>query len=223
MWNFSEKEIERYLTRKKILKIGRRQHLVLRVQFRISTPEKFKSSIQLPLFQLFLGEKKFSPIQERRERTTDVLTRRHPKKHKELVIFEIKKDVASVSHVAQLRQYLNIVRYAVRNNIDGINKQLGITRSYKIKGILLARAIPQDVWFSTNNVYAKSPEIELMSYEIKSDRNAKRIMDIRFLNVTEYYRKEFALKAKKYKSFVKVVRRDDKIHRCTRRAAKLWD
>ncbi|KPJ65962.1 hypothetical protein AMJ44_09195 [candidate division WOR-1 bacterium DG_54_3] len=138
MWNFNEKEIESYLTSKKILIIGRRKYRILCVQFPIPTLDKFKPSAQLPLLENFLEEERSSYDHDRKEKIVDILSYRYPKKHKELVVFEIKNDVASVTHVAQLRQYLNLVRIAIRCNIGRINRKFKVTPSFKIEGVLLA-------------------------------------------------------------------------------------
>jgi len=93
-----------------------------------------------------------------------------------------------------------------RHNIKDTNKKLKIKNTYKVKGILLARAIPVEAWFATNDFMNNNPKISLYSFDIISELKVKEIKDLRFKNITKFYRKEFKSKVSKWKKTVRLAK-----------------
>jgi len=202
MWDYSEKDIEQYFLKKKIFKIDGTKHQIITNQFRITIPESVTPQNQLNIF----NELKMLPIVEGVERVPDFLAYKVPKMQKgkkgELRICEIKNRPAILKDVSQLNQYINLINFLIKHNISDINKKLKITKTFRVKGFLFARAIPIDVWLATNALHKSNDRIELIGYEVQSNKISKGIRRIEFLNFTKKYRAKFKYSVKKYKNII---------------------
>ena len=208
MWDFTEKEIERFLTRlrgaqkRPVLRIDGESYVVLCVQGRLCLPETSQPNPQRPLFPQLKDLKPFLPLVAGQVKIPDIITYKKPKSPGNgLVVFELKVQKATVDDAAQLRQYVNTLKHLVRHDIGAINKKLGVTRAYKVSGVLLAPSIPVDVWLAANSVDAASEEeVQLVAYDLVSSRRSRRIDDISYKDFTAYYRDEFRKRGRKYKA-----------------------
>ena len=202
MWDYSEKDIEQYFLKKKIFEIDGAKYQIISNQFRITIPESVTPQNQLNIF----NELKMLPIVEGIERVPDFLAYKIPKMQKgkkgEIRICEIKNRPAILKDVSQLNQYINLIKFLIKHNIGGINKKLKITKTFNVKGFLFARAIPIDVWLATNALHKSNDRIELIGYEIKSNKIRKSIKKIDLLNFTKKYRTKIKYSVRKYKNII---------------------
>lgn len=202
MWDYSERDIEQYFLKKKIFKIDGTKYQIISNQFRITIPEFVTPQNQLNIF----NELKMLPIVEGVERVPDFLTYKIPKMQKgkkgELRICEIKNRPAILKDVSQLNQYINLIKFLIKHNISSINKKLKITKTFNVKGFLFARAIPIDVWLATNALHKSNDRIELIGYEVQSNKISKGIRRIEFLNFTKKYRTKIKYSVRKYKNII---------------------
>jgi len=198
MWGFTEKEIEKYLTRpthgrkKAVIAIGKDSYLVLWSQPRLRSPEKSERNPQPPLFKDMRGFEGFLPLVDGKVKIPDILAYRYPKSTKDLVVFELKRHRATVQHVAQLRRYMNLIRLYLDHDIDAIRMALRATPDFKVKGVLLAEFVPKDVWL------ASSPDMTLVAYELASDPKRRKINGIHYVNFSERYRRDRKSFGRKY-------------------------
>lgn len=212
MWDFNEKDIESYLKNSKIISIDWRKYRVINTQYEVTIPQKVEvKPHQLAILEEL--EEVFVEVSGKKKRF-DLLTYKYPKKpsgrDNEVVIFEIKKSVATLSDVAQLQQYLNLFSLLVTNNIDHINKKLHLRSTYKVRGFLLAKAIPVSVWFATSDHLKKRPDIELFAYTVKASLHEKAIQSMSYLNFSRHYMKEFKRNTVTYKKLLKYNQLDNK-------------
>jgi len=202
MWDYSERDIEQYFLKKKIFKINGTKYQIITNQIRITIPESVTPQNQLNIF----NELKMLPIVEGVERVPDFLAYKIPKMQKgkkgELRICEIKNRPAILKDVSQLNQYINLIKFLIKHNISGINKKLKITKTFNVNGFLFAKAIPIDVWVATNELHKSNDRIELIGYEVQSNKISKGIRRIEFLNFTKKYRTKIKYSVRKYKNII---------------------
>ena len=213
MWDYSEKDIERFFLKRKRFFIGKKGFQIITNQFHVTIPQSVtQNNIQQTKLHFKEAGEKILPIIDGIERIPDLLAYKTPKncpiEKSELRVIEIKKNVASLSDVAQLNQYVNILKFLVKYNIDDINSKLRITRNYNVKGFLFARGIPVDVWCSANRLFKeknkKEDSIDLIGYEIESKSIKKGIRNIKIINFSQKYKSMLNRNIKQYKKLILV-------------------
>jgi len=212
MWDFSEKDIEDYLLKKKKFSIGKKGYQIITNQFPVTMPQSvIPNNIMQIGFNFKQTDNSILPIIDGIERVPDLLAYKIPKyrsgKKSELRVIEIKNKVACFSDISQLNQYINLFKFLIWYNIDNINSKLHITKNYNVKGFLFARGIPAYVWCSANTLFKKKKEedsIDLIGYEIESRIAKKGIKNIRFINFSQKYKSMLNRNIKQYKKLILV-------------------
>jgi len=209
MWGFSEKHIEDWLTRpargsqSAIVRIDGEAYVVLWSQAKMKVPDSVRPNPQPPLFSELRGCEGFCPKVDGEDQYPDLITYRKPKTSREIVVFELKAVNATAAHVAQLRRYMNLAKFHLDHDVDDFRRRLGFGRPSRVTGILLAPFIPPRLWLECCTQWpsdGSAPDIQLVAYELQSKPGKPAIGDIKFLNWTNRYRKEWQKIGRRYGS-----------------------
>jgi len=213
MWNFSEREIEAYVTgpgsKRGRIEVDDFRYEILATQDRMIWPEHSHPSSQRPLFRELAGLEAFLPTLQGPDRFPDILVRRRFKRgkakrrKKALAIIELKKENATVADVAQLRRYMNLLAFSLKYDIGQIWERFGVSRKYPVCGVLLAPHIPKDVWMAACSTSA--PDIDLIAYDLVEEKRAKEIREINYLDLGNRYAKDLWQIGRKYHAYRKTI------------------